>query len=333
MIGAGFTPEGAHSNMSTASWLARPGLPASGSELAARAPQIAVWVLAAALGVQAAVIVTHLAGSGAGLLPRSAAVAANPAHPPLDLAALGNGHLFGVAPARAPADDANAPQTNMPLVLTGIFAASDPKNGLAIIGTTASNAKVYPVGERVPGNAVVHAVYVDRVLLERNGAIEALLLPRKFSGTGPSPMLPTGPSALDRVQRVISNEPGLISDVLRPQPVFADGKLHGYRVYPGQNTRAFASLGLRNGDLVLAVNGTALDDAARGNDIFSTLGNSDQARVTVIRNGQQQDITLNMSQIANQAEQLGNGADQTAPGEPAGSAPEQAPSGPQRNGR
>ncbi len=223
----------------------------------------------------------------------------------------------------------------MPLILTGIFAASDPKNGLAIIGTTASNAKVYPVGERVPGNAVVHAVYIDRVLLERNGAIEALLLPRKFSGTGQAPLLPTAPSALDRVQRVISNEPGLISDVLRPQPVFADGKLHGYRVYPGQNTRAFASLGLRNGDLVLAVNGTPLDDAARGNDIFSTLGNSDQARVTVIRNGQQQDITLNMSQIANQAEQLSTGADQAAPGAAAaeaaaGSSPDQAPSGPQR---
>jgi general secretion pathway protein C len=328
--------------MSTASWLARPGLPAAGGELAARAPQLAVWVLAAALGIQAAVIVTHLAGSGTGLPPRSAAVAANPAHPPLDLAALGNGHLFGVAPPPAPLDDANAPQTNMPLILTGIFAASDPKNGLAIIGTTANNAKVYPVGERVPGNAVVHAVYIDRVLLERNGAIEALLLPRKFSGTGAAPVLPAGPSALDRVQRVISNEPGLISDVLRPQPVFADGKLHGYRVYPGQNTRAFASLGLRNGDLVLAVNGTPLDDPARGNDIFSTLGNSDQARVTVIRNGQQQDITLNMSQIANQAEQLGNGADQTAPGaataaDPAaGSSPNQAPTGPQptvRDGR
>ncbi len=84
---------------------------------------------------------------------------------------------------------------------------------------------------------------------------------------------------------------------------------------PASNTCGpLLALGLRNGDLVLSVNGTPLDDPARGNEIFSSLGNSDQARVTVIRNGQQQDITLNMSQIANQAEQLGNGADQTAPG-------------------
>jgi general secretion pathway protein C len=303
--------------MSTVSWLAGAGLPASSAQLATRAPQLAVWVLAAALGVQAAVIVTHLAGSGGSRLPRAQAVATTPAHPAPNPAALANGHLFGMPPPPAPVDDANAPQTNMPLVLTGTFTFTDPKDGLAIIGTSATNAHVYPVGERVPGNARVHAVYSDRVLLERNGVIEALLLPNKSSGGGPPPP-PIGSSALDRVQRAISNEPGMVSDVLRPQPVFADGKLRGYRVYPGRNVRAFATLGLRNGDLVVAVNGTALDDPNRGNDIFASLGNSDQARVTVMRNGQQQDITLNMSQIANQAEQLSNGsADQAA----AGSAP------------
>ena len=311
--------------MSTVSWLARPGLPVSGTELTAHAPQLAVWALAAALGIQAAVIVTHLAGSGGGPPPPPAAVAANPGHPPLDLAALGNGHLFGTPPPPAPVDDANAPQTNMPLVLTGIIAAADPKNGIAIIGTSATNTKLYPVGERVPGNARVHAVYVDRVLLERNGVIEALLLPRKLSTAGGLMTTPMAPSALDRVQRALSNEPGLISDVLRPQPVFAEGKLRGYRVYPGPNVRAFATLGLRNGDLVLAVNGTALDDPSRGNDIFASLGNSDQARVTVMRNGQQQDITLNMSQIANQAEQLSNGADQAAAGAAPNSAPQDLP--------
>ena len=306
--------------MSTVSWLAGPGLPASSAQLVTRAPQLAVWVLAAALGVQAALIVTHLAGSGSARLAPSQAVAAAPARPPLDLSALVTGHLFGAPPAPPPLDDANAPQTNMPLVLTGIFAVTDPKDGLAFIGTTASNAKVYPVGERVPGNARVHAVYADRVLLERNGTLEALMLPHKFTGGGPAPG-PVGPSPLDRVQRALSNEPGMISDVLRPQPVFAEGKLRGYRVYPGQNARAFATLGLRNGDLVLAVNGTALDDPSRGNEIFNSLGNADHARVTVMRNGQQQDITLNLAQIATQAEQLSNGGAEAGQGNPGAEPP------------
>jgi general secretion pathway protein C len=326
--------------MNTVTWLAAQGLPASRTQWVTRAPQLAVWALAAALGVQAAMIVTHLAGSGANRPAHDQVVAATSTRAPLDLAGLGNGHLFGVPPPPPPVDDANAPPTNMPLVLTGILAEKDPKDGLAIIGTQAGNAKVYPVGGRVPGNARVHAIYIDRVLLERNGTIEALTLPKKFGGGGPAPAVAANPSALDRVQRAISNEPGLISDVLRPQPVFADGKLRGYRVYPGQNAKAFASLGLRNGDLVLAVNGTALDDPARGNDIFSSLGNSDQAHVTVMRNGQQQDITLNMSQIANQAEQISSGtgspdagAAGNTPAESNAAAPADQPSpaiGPQR---
>lgn len=299
--------------MNTVSWLEGAGLPASRTELVSRGPQLAVWVLAAALGVQAAIIVTHLAGSGTTRVAPGASVPHVMNRPPLDLASLSNSHLFGTAPPPPPVDDANAPLTNMPLVLTGIIAAKDPKDGLAIIGTAAANGKIYAVGGRLPGNARVHAVYLDRVLLERNGTIEALLLPHKFSGGSPPATAPMGPSPLDRMQRALSNEPGLISDVLRPQPVFADGKLHGYRVYPGRDVKAFAALGLRNGDLVLAINGTALDDPARGNEIFSTLGNSDQAHVTVMRNGQQQDITLNMSQIASQAEQMSTGSgDQTS---------------------
>ena len=143
------------------------------------------------------------------------------------------------------------PRPNSAVMIGSPMATTDPKNGFAIIGTTGTNAKVYPVGERVPGNAQVHAIYPDRVLLERNGTIEALLLPSKFPGGAAAPGLRPGGTALDRMQRVISNEPGLISDVLRPQPVFAEGKLRGYRVYPGRNARAFAALGLRNGDLVL----------------------------------------------------------------------------------
>jgi len=316
--------------MNTVSWLEGAGLPASRTELVSRGPQLAVWVLAAALGVQAAIIVTHLAGSGTTRVAPGASVPHVMNRPPLDLASLSNSHLFGTAPPPPPVDDANAPLTNMPLVLTGIIAAKDPKDGLAIIGTAAANGKIYAVGGRLPGNARVHAVYLDRVLLERNGTIEALTLPHNKSSGGPPPRaaVPT-PSAIDRVQRAITNEPGLISDVLRPQPVFADGKLRGYRVYPGRDARAFAALGLRNGDLVLAINGTALDDPARGNDIFSSLSNSDQARVTVMRNGQQQDINLNMSQIANQAEQMSNGnSDPNAAA--AGSAPATAaPSGQQ----
>jgi general secretion pathway protein C len=273
--------------------------------LKSRGPRIAVWVLAIALGAEAANVVTRLAGSGSS--PTAAQVtAAAPQPTHIDVAAIAAGHLFGAAPVAAPTAT-NAPQTTMALVLTGTIAANHPEDGLAILGPSVTQVRVYGVGDNVPGGARLHAVYDDRVLLDRAGRLETLTLPRKFgtSATGTQPPIGDSPqNSFERVRRVISQDPGIIADVMRPQPVFADGKQRGYRVYPGRNSQAFLSLGLRPGDLVIAINNTPLDDPARGDEIFRTLGSSSEARVTVMRNGRQQDLTLNMSQIASEADQL-----------------------------
>jgi general secretion pathway protein C len=138
----------------------------------------------------------------------------------------------------------------------------------------------------------------------------------------PQQNLPTENPIAERMRQLITSEPGVITDIMRPQPVFAQGKQRGYRVYPGRNRQAFTRLGLRPGDLVTAINGTPLDDPARGQEIFSTLGSSSEAHVTVMRNGKQQDLTLNMAQIAQDAEQLigGGAGGDAAPPPPASEA-------------
>jgi general secretion pathway protein C len=289
--------------MNAASW--PDGLPASErwqALLRTRAPRLATWALALALGVQAALIVTDLAGAG-----RPARAAAPPAALRsrfTDVAAVTNAHLFGVAPVAAPSD-ANAPQTSMPLVLTGIIAANDPQNGLAILGQTAQTAKVHAVGDTVPGGARLHSVYIDRVIIDRNGQLESLVLPRQSSSAAPAPSaasLPTRSPVIERMRKAFTEQPGLIADLLRPQAVMDGDRVRGFRVYPGRNRMAFARLGLRPGDEVVAINGTPLDDQDRGQAILNTLGTSPEARVTVIRNNQQQDLTLNIAQVAQEAE-------------------------------
>ncbi|MGD9599149.1 MAG: type II secretion system protein GspC [Steroidobacteraceae bacterium] len=291
--------------------------------LTARGPQIATWVLGVALAAQAAITATGLAGSDlAGPGP------AEPVQvpPQLDLGALVGAHLFGEAAVAVSSDTGNAPATSMALVLAGVIANTDPKTGIAIIGETAANAKVAMVGDTVPGGAKLNAVYPDHVLLERAGALESLQLPHERSlaaAAPPPPALPAQvPGAgdvqiLDRMRKLIESDPGIIGDVMRPQPVFAEGKQRGYRVYPGRNRAAFARLGLRPGDLVTSINGTPLDDPARGNEIFRTLGSSAEARVTVMRSGRQQELTLNMAQVANEAERLGNPPDLPDPAQAA----------------
>lgn len=244
--------------------------------------------------------------------------------PALDIQGIVNAHLFGVAAVPdTPAGDANnAPNTTLNLVLAGTIATDDPKHGLAIIGETAANAKVYSVGDAVNGGATLHSVYSDRVLLERAGAVEALALPRKILAGGARPAAslaslppvtnPQGAALAENVRRLVANDPGVVSELMRPQQVFQNGQMRGFRVYPGRNRAQFSKLGLQPGDLVTSVNGTPLDDPQRGNEIFRTIGSSPSVHVTIERNGRTQDITLNMSQAASQVQELENASGQNS---------------------
>ena len=295
--------------MNAATWLE--GIPAPEkwrTLLLAHGPRIATWTLAVLLAVQAAVIVTALPGAtkvpGAGTRPQIGGGFKRS----VNIALISNAHLFGQPPVeRVAQSDGTAPITSLPLVLTGIISADDPQNGLAILGQTAQNAKVFAVGDNVPGGAKLHAVYNDKVIIDRGGVLETLMLPRQAALGAPPPTaaaLPTESPVADRMRKLITEQPSLLADVMRPQPVFANGKQTGYRVYPGRNRSAFGRLGLKPGDLVTAINGTPLDDPEHGQEIFRTLGSSPEAHVTVTRGGQQQDLTLNLAQVTQEAESL-----------------------------
>jgi general secretion pathway protein C len=292
------------------------------SVVRARAPQVVTFILALAVAAQLAFIVVAMTSR-----TRQTAPAPTAAAPiaQLDIAGLVNAHLFGNAAAQASGDAANAPPSSMPLVLAGVLATSDPKLGMAIIGESAQAAKVVSVGQQVPGGAQLNSVYNDRAIIDRGGVLESVLLPRRNSGATAVPQPNANPPSVansneamvERMRRLVSDEPGLIGQIMRPQPVFAGGQMKGFRLYPGANRQAFARMGLRAGDMVTAINGTPLNDKDRAQEILGTLASSTDARVTITRNGRQQDLVLNIAQITAEAEQLGNGGDASAPPEPA----------------
>ena len=160
------------------------------SRVIARAPQIVTFILALALAAQLALIVVGVTGRSRQTAPPPVAAAA--VAPPLDIGALVNAHLFGNAVVQNNGGDgANAPPSSMPLVLAGILATEDPKQGMAIIGENAASAKVVSVGKQVPGGAQLHSVYNDRAVIDRAGALESVFLPRRSTGgigTAPPPM-------------------------------------------------------------------------------------------------------------------------------------------------
>ena len=270
--------------MNAASWLeALPPQERWRPLLASEGPRIATWVLALGLGVQAAFLVTDLAGTRAAsrLSRRPPPV---PRAPPLDVAAITGAHLFGsAAPVPGTSNPARPPCAK--LVLTGTIAGNDPQNGLAIIGQNAQSVKVYAVGDTLPGNVRLHSVYTDRVIIDHDGQLEVIQLPHQASASNAPP--PSAASfqsenpALERMRRMITEQPNLIGDVIRASPVMDHGHMNGFRIYPGRDRAAFTRLGLHPADQVTAVNGTPLDDRDRSEQILKTLSSSSEARVTV----------------------------------------------------
>ena len=240
--------------------------------------------------------------------PISAAVSM-PAGPPstrsaFDIQSIVDRHLFGVANAKQQANPEDAPPIQANLVLAGLWTdEGDPKLGYAMIGESQNSIKTYKVGAAVRPGTTLYAVYSDRAILDTGGKLEKLTLPRsstpEIAFTPPVQANASGGSQIaDNLKRIAETNPTMFAEIVRPQPVFANGVQRGYRVYPGRNRKQFAKLGLQPGDLVLSINGTPLDDPQRGMEIFNTMGAADQVLVTVERGGQAQELTLNTGQLS-----------------------------------
>jgi general secretion pathway protein C len=305
------------------------------SRLQGNGPKLVSLGLAALIAVESARIAMSLVGATPVKSPQPVLTGAvpRPQHSQFDVQTVVSAHLFGVAAADSGAQDpANAPQSTANLVLAGTIATQDPKRGVAII-SDGGPSKVYSVGDNI-GGASLHSVYLDHVVLDRGGALETLLLPRLLGPGMRAPPIVRRPggdprtvAAVDNIRRMVQQDPGLLDQVMRVVPSYdsAAGKLRGFRAYPGRNRQIFSKLGLKAGDLVTAINGTALDDPQHSQDVFNTIQSSDHATVTIERSGQRQEITLNIAQIAAQAtKELDSEGNSAAGAPPNGAAPAQS---------
>jgi general secretion pathway protein C len=276
------------------------------SRLRGNGPHLASLALSALIAVEfARVAISLLGGPVKSAQPVSARSAELHQRQAANIQALMMAHPFGVRTADPSTQDpANAPLSSANLVLAGTIATQDPKHGIAII-SDGGPSKVYSVGDNVSG-ASLHSVYLDHVILNRNGTLETLVLPRLLAGDRSIASArkmgadPRTLAAVNNIRRMVQQDPGILDQVMRTVASYdnAAGKLRGFRAYPGRNRAIFNKLGLKPGDLVTAINGQTLDDPQRSQEVFNTIQTSDRVSVTIERGGQKQDITLNIAQVA-----------------------------------
>lgn len=217
-------------------------------------------------------------------------------------------HLMGVATQGAPTATvdipADAPDTRLQLTLHGVLASDEPGGAYAIIADPRGKDEQYSIGDALPGNAELSEIYPDRVILKRSGRYETLRLPvnsrpparlSRRSRAAPGALRTNGnPQArLAAVRQQLKQDSRKIDGLLRAA-IHKDGtgRMIGYRISPGRDPALFAELGLVDGDVVTRVNDMDLSNPANSARALQTLQSGEPVSVTLVRGGQEQQVTL-----------------------------------------
>jgi general secretion pathway protein C len=226
----------------------------------------------------------------------------------IDVEGLVKAHLFGEGSSESEpvvAQVVDAPDTRLSLKLNGVITHDIAEKAFALIADSRGDEKVYRINDPVPGGVKLHSIFEDRVLLNRAGTLETLRLPKDFpagqtASVAPSvrrPTVPTRRTEASSLRQVISENASKITEIIRAAPHIQQGQMVGFRINPGRNRQQFAKLGLRPGDVVTDINGTAMTDPSQGLQVFESLGETSQATVTVLRNGNPQVLVIDTSQL------------------------------------
>jgi len=213
-------------------------------------------------------------------------------------------YLFGEqkaedAAAAASDEVIDAPETQLNLVLTGIVASKYGIDSRALIKDAKNEQKPYAVGDTVINNVKLHAIYNNRVILDRSGRFETLTLEQEKEAK----KAVARSSSNNRVSRDVAQnlgearnqilqDPSKAAQYLRIQPERRDGKLVGYRIYPGSDRSLFQKVGLRPGELVTAINGQSLDNPSESLKLLGELSQAPSVSVTLERGGQSRTLTV-----------------------------------------
>lgn len=239
------------------------------------------------------------------------AVASRALHPTAGAgaASIADWHLFGTPGDIQPALAAS----ELALTLRGTFATADPGDGLAFIAGADGREHSYAVGDTLPGDAVLEAVFADYVVVRNGAQRERLSLSgRELERAGQSlkspaaAPVPADPSGGFLTTMPVFGSPDLATAraALTPAvaalmasanvlPVSENGRLIGVRLRVS-DPALLERVGLRGDDVITAVNGIALDGPERRAELEAALRAGGVVTLTVRRDGTDRPVSVGL---------------------------------------
>jgi len=229
------------------------------------------------------------------LVPAVTGPANDTADQSVDVDTIASAHLFGEQQVTDVAAEQreilNAPETRLNLTLTGIISEGNGQRSRALVKTGRKEQDSFAVGADITQGVKLHAIYADRVILDRSGRFETLTLESvKQAKTMAGVTRTQAPESaavssavaddLGAVRQKILANPASAQRYIRLQPERQNGSLVGYRIYPGADRGLFEKAGLKPGELVTAVNGQPLNNPAASLKLLGNLAQASSASVT-----------------------------------------------------
>ncbi len=177
----------------------------------------------------------------------------------------------------------------------------------AIVENQATRSQgLYREGDIVAPGIILVQVGWDRIIIEREGKRETLLLPKDTPPTaGQSPIIPVSTVAnsnaqdgirrlapdsyhIDRreVDHAINNLSELFTQVRAVPYSLQEGVVQGFRLFQIKPDSLIDRIGLKNGDVIQRVNGVEISDPSTAFQLLQDLQGRPQIRVDVLRNQQ-----------------------------------------------
>lgn len=190
-----------------------------------------------------------------------------------DLTQLAETDLFAdrrAGPVDAAPVAAAIQETSLDLTLRGIRRGATPETGGAIIQIPGGRQSFFAVGAEILDGVTLEEVHVDHVLIRRRGIAESLFLRDEDTLRAAAAPAAVGGQS--------------VAGLFRAEPVREGNRLTGYRVSEA-SPALLSATGLRNGDVITAVDGRPAADISDLPALFRRLREEDGFTLSINRGG------------------------------------------------
>lgn len=197
----------------------------------------------------------------------------------------------------------DVPETTLNLRLDGLRMSTDSDgSGNAVIRTPDGVGKNFSVGDEILAGVTLERILSDRVIINRDGADETLMLGGRGAGlsvisddsriaaetdASESEPVPEIPSVIEG--RLAG--PEVLFGAMNAGPVMIGGQVTGYRLTPIGDASIMRQAGLEPGDVLLQINGTSVVNLDM-NDVIGRISAIETAELQINRNGSPRTVRL-----------------------------------------